>query len=1085
MKTKYSVNTRYKKKHEKVRPANVSNGPTAAPGGLLGWKEVVRERYYRNPQGSAKEIRGGFAEHVQPKISDIKRGTRLTPDRLKNLIVGDDLWPREKELLTEVLFAREAVLAWTFEEIGRMRPEVAPPIVIRTIDHEPWQAKSFPVPKALHGIAQGMVKERMNAGILERSQGPYRNPWFLVKKKSGKYRLINAAMEVNRVTIRDANLPPSADEFSEEFSGMLVSTLIDLFSGYDQLELAEESRDLTAFHVPGIGLVRQARLPQGWTNAVQEFMRGVTRALADNIPDICDVFLDDAPIRGPKTDYGGEETLPGIRRFMFEHIQNIDKVLCSLELAGLTIAGEKSQFAVPGIKVVGYVCDAEGRHPESAKVIKILEWPPCQNLREARGFLGVTAYYRIWIKGYATKAEPIYSTLRKGQDFLWGPEQQEAMDTLKVALTTAPALKPIDYREGGIIIVNTDASGSGWGAQLAQEEKESNKRHPARYESGVWTQAERRYDGGKLECRAVLKALRKFRAYLYGIHFRLEVDAKTLVAQLNRTATDLPGSVVARWIAWIQLFDFDVVHVSGKKNLVADGLSRKPATERDLEEAEDDDMEEFLDLQFCAVYYASVQEVESDSIPWLTPTLHWSEKSLLIAEWLQTMTKPDNMDRGQYAKFKKEALKYMVQDGVLFRRARQNQPCRTVVDDEEKRKEILTALHEEHGHRKREATYRKVADRYWWKGLYEYVARWVKTCDECQKADEERTEEALWSTFVPPGRSKLYLDVCKIMPPSKGKTCIAVLRDDFGWVECRALSSPTSGAIAKFLWEDWICRWGVIETLINDGGPENKAAVDVLVQKYKINRIKVSPYNPQANGAVEVTHKSFIRSIRKLAKGTGVNWVDHLPAVIWADRNTVKTSTGLTPFRAVMGYDAVLPIELEVPTWKTLAWDKVRTTEDLLLLRARQIELRDQDTEEARLRVQRRREAGKEVFDNKKRLREERLTEGQLVLLHDTKLETSYSAKLAYRWLGPYRIKEVLRKGSYKLEELDGTPFRDPIHGNRLKGYHLREDRNEIPTASDDMAPEQENQQPSDDDDDADWIPPGSEYAVVVPAPSF
>ena len=96
---------------------------------------------------------------------------------------------------------------------------------------------------------------------------------FLVKKKNGKYRLVNAAMWVNKVTIRDANLPPTADEFAEDFAGMAVVSLVDLFSGYDQFELHAKSRDLTAFMSP-LGLLRQTTLPQGATNSVGQFCRG-------------------------------------------------------------------------------------------------------------------------------------------------------------------------------------------------------------------------------------------------------------------------------------------------------------------------------------------------------------------------------------------------------------------------------------------------------------------------------------------------------------------------------------------------------------------------------------------------------------------------------------------------------------------------------------------------------------------------------------------------------------------------------------------------------------------------------------------
>jgi hypothetical protein len=79
-----------------------------------------------------------------------------------------------------------------------------------------------------------MLKERLDKGVLEYSKGPYRNPWFLVKKKKpGEYRLINLAMHLNAVTRRDANLPPSIDEFIDEFTGCYITSLVNLYSGYD------------------------------------------------------------------------------------------------------------------------------------------------------------------------------------------------------------------------------------------------------------------------------------------------------------------------------------------------------------------------------------------------------------------------------------------------------------------------------------------------------------------------------------------------------------------------------------------------------------------------------------------------------------------------------------------------------------------------------------------------------------------------------------------------------------------------------------------------------------------------------------
>jgi hypothetical protein len=326
----------------------------------------------------------------------------------------------------------------------------------------------------------------------------------------------------------------------------------------------------------------------------------MNRILVDLIPKVARQFIDDLGVKGPKTWYNYEEVLPGIRKAVMEHVQNIDQVLAAIERAGGTVSGEKSQFCFSGVKIVGYVCDSEGRHPDTAKVIKILDWPPCHDLNGARGFLGVCVYYRIWIEGFAIIAAPIYFLFKKGVMFHWGTYQQEAMDILKLKLTNPPALVSIDYESGDEIVLGVDASLEGWGSNLLQIR--DKKRHPVRYESGIWSDAEKRYDATKRECRGVLKALKKVRYYLYGVHFTLEIDAQVLVAQLNRSGTDLPGALVTRWLAWIRLFDFDVRHVPGTKHTAADGLSRKPPSAADLKEREEEeDIDEWVEAQMGCV----------------------------------------------------------------------------------------------------------------------------------------------------------------------------------------------------------------------------------------------------------------------------------------------------------------------------------------------------------------------------------------------------------------------------------------------------------------------------------------------------
>jgi len=182
---------------------------------------------------------------------------------------------------------------------------------------------------------------------------------------------------------------------------------------------------MTAF-MTSLGLLRQTTLPQGATNSVAQFVRIGLRIL-ENMPG--NPYLDDITVDGPKTDYGQEEApgLLGVRKYILEHLTNLDKVLLAIELAGATVVGEKSQWYKPGVKVVGYICDKDGRHPEAKKVEKVLNWPEPKNASDVKGFIGLCVYYRIWIKCFALIAGPLYALTKKGVPWAWKDKHTEAM----------------------------------------------------------------------------------------------------------------------------------------------------------------------------------------------------------------------------------------------------------------------------------------------------------------------------------------------------------------------------------------------------------------------------------------------------------------------------------------------------------------------------------------------------------------------------------------------------------------------------------------------------------------------------------
>jgi len=526
-----------------VKRVPLSDGSTPYAG--LDWRARAIAR--------AVPVSGPWDEWFIPKFSHGARGGRLTPERLLELRTGSILRPKERDALLGMLPNREYALSWTWEELGTISDEVEPPYRIQVeCGYKVWEDAVFRIPKKVIPVGKEMIEERVRQGRFEPAWGPYRNAHILVPKKNQKYRFTISAVSANRHTVEEAGTPPNIKELSEAFAGLPISSLIDFHSGSNQKMLHEDSRDYMVIQTMQ-GMYQPCRLVQGATYSVSAFVRVSQKILNAHLGSTAEIFVDDVRVKGPKSRYRYKEVegLPGVRTFVMEHLQNIDNVLADVERAGATISGEKSDWCSNGVKIVVFVCGEAGRWPQVSKVYKVWNWPRCENRTECRIFLGLCIYYGIWIPEYAIVAGPVFQILRKDVEFQRETEEMKAMAMLKEALCNAPVSKTLDVSDGaGQIVMGVDASSEGWGAILQQEDK-NRDRHRCHYERELWNKAEKRYDAGKRECRGLMKALKMFHNYVYGVRFLVETDANTLVHQLNLPANDLPGALVTRWIAWI------------------------------------------------------------------------------------------------------------------------------------------------------------------------------------------------------------------------------------------------------------------------------------------------------------------------------------------------------------------------------------------------------------------------------------------------------------------------------------------------------------------------------------------------------
>ena len=171
------------------------------------------------------------------------------------------------------------------------------------------------------------------------------------------------------------------------------------------------------------------------------------------------VYLDDILLFSPTFD---------------EHLKRLRDVFQRLREANLKLQPKKCAFVQRSAKFLGHVVSSKGIGPDPDKVAAVQRLASPVNKAQLRSFLGLSSYYRRFIKDYARLASPLTMLLREGQCFQWGSEQQQAFAKLKQCLITSPILDHPDWERP--FILQTDASGSALGAVLAQVDEQGRER---------------------------------------------------------------------------------------------------------------------------------------------------------------------------------------------------------------------------------------------------------------------------------------------------------------------------------------------------------------------------------------------------------------------------------------------------------------------------------------------------------------------------------------------------------------------------------------------------------------------------------
>ena len=887
-------------------------------------------------------------------------------------------------------------------------------------------------------IAQ-QVNEMLDQGIIRPSSSPWSAPVVLVPKSDGSRRFCCDFRRLNQVTVLESFPLPDVRQSLEIFGSKrakLFSTL-DLKSAYWQVEMCPQSAEKTAFITPE-GLYEFQVLPFGLSAAPFTFSRLMSEVLKGLLWHKCLVYLDDIIIWS---------------KDFLEHLETMREVFERLRKAGLKLAANKCSICREKVKYLGHYISAEGVQVNPKTISAIREYPVPTNMTEVRAFLGLAGYYRRYCKGFAQIARPLHHLLKQDVKFEWKEEQQEAFDTLKKMLSSAPLLA---YpRADTPYILYTDASREAVGYVLSQEQ--DGVERVICYGGKSLSLCESNYSITELEFLAAAYAVEDCDEYLRYAKFTIVTDHASLSGYIKKTE---PKGKMARRRQALLEYDFTIQYRPGRVHNNADALSRRKYNEIGVG----------LDPQRPLLYSTGLEEgndfktkqvPEFDDLGEYQGTLGFTEQEKADFGKLQ---KQDPLLKPYYRYHEDDTTdcskevwrsrdEYIIQDGVLYHvwvqkgkgPARERTVLQVVVPREH-RVNVLKQYHDSPlgGHKQVQNTYISIREKYYWPGLFKDVSNWVKSCAGCAKADrsKQRRNTPLQRVRVAGPFQQLHIDILGPLTEAEdGCKYVLTMIDQFTrWVELIPLKNQKAHVVAHAIFDQWFCRYGCPSIMVSDRG---KNFLSIVVKHLSamchVKRIKTSSFHPSANGVNERRNKVIIDILRRLLENQPHLWSRYIASVAYVVRTMICSSTNVSPFELTFGYKPVMPIDLDLPVPDTTA-KKVMEQIRVLQRKAEYLQKVARETEQLM------KERYKAQFD--KRAIPENYLPGDKCWVYtpSTTQKLKAGRKLVSCWVGPYRVIKVKSPVNVTLSRCsDDLPVQHHIHVNRLKPFTARTCRPDPP----------------------------------------
>jgi hypothetical protein len=405
------------------------------------------------------------------------------------------------------------------------------------------------------------INSLLEKGLIRKSKSPWSCTAFYVnnaaERERGVPRLVINYKPLNKV-LKWIRYPiPNKKDLLDRLNTALIFSKFDMKSGYWKIQINESDKYKTTFTVP-FGHFEWNVLPFGLKNAPSEF-QNIMNDIFIPYTEFIIVYIDDVLVFSKTID---------------QHIKHLKIFKGLVKHNGLVISAPKMKIFQTKIRFLGHEIDQGKIIPIQRSIEFASKFPDIiTDKKQLQRFLGSLNYIADYYENLAMDTSILHARLRKNPG-PWTDKHSQAVRRIKNKVKCLPCLSLANPKY--FKIVETDASDLGYGGILKQVIPETSKEVLVRFTSGKWNPTQSKYSTIKKEMLSIIKCVSKFQDDLLNKKFLLQIDCSSAKSIIEKDVKNLVAKqIFASWQSQLSMFEFDIKHIKGENNSLADYLTRE------------------------------------------------------------------------------------------------------------------------------------------------------------------------------------------------------------------------------------------------------------------------------------------------------------------------------------------------------------------------------------------------------------------------------------------------------------------------------------------------------------------------------